>query len=71
MTREPRKKLVATNAAVLALAALASFALPHIVASITEGPANFLIAMMQVLPILVAIPVSCSLVGRAIPDSTP
>ena len=70
MNNNPRKKLVAKNAAVLAVAALASFALPKIAESITDGPANFLIAMAHVFPILVAIPVSCSLIGKSQPEPT-
>ena len=69
MNNDARKKLVATNAAVLALAALASFALPKIAESITDGPANFLVAMAQIFPILVAIPISCSLIAKSQPDA--
>tara|TARA_R110002049_G_scaffold72490_1_gene186920 strand:+ start:3112 stop:3378 length:267 start_codon:yes stop_codon:yes gene_type:complete len=69
MNNDSRKKLVATNAAVLALAAFASFTLPKIAESITDGPANFLVAMAQVVPILVAIPVSCSLIGKSQPGA--
>ena len=64
-----RKKLVAQNAAVLTLAALASYALPKIAQSITDGPAHFLVAMAQVLPIFVAIPISCSLIGKSQPEA--
>ena len=69
MKNDARKKLVATNAAVLALAALVSFVLPRIAESTTDGPANFLVAMAQVVPILVAIPISCSLIGKSQPDA--
>ncbi len=65
MNNETRKKLVVVNAAVLALAGLASFVLPMVAESITTGPANFLVAMAQVVPIFVAIPISCSLVGKS------
>ena len=65
MNNEARKKLVATNAAVLSLAALASFTLPKIAESMTDGRASFLVAMAQVIPILVAIPISCSLIGKS------
>ncbi len=70
MSQDARKKLVAINAVVLALAALASFVLPKIAESVTDGAANFLVAMAQVLPILVAIPISCSLIGRSQADAT-
>ena len=68
MKNDARKKMVAINAAVLALAALASFVLPKIAASITDGPAEFLVAMVQVFPMLVAIPISCSLIWKSQPD---
>ncbi len=69
MNNDARKKLVALNAVVLALAALASFALPKIAESISDGPANFLVAMAQVGPILAAIPISCNLIAKSQPDS--
>ena len=69
MNNDARKKLVATNAVVLALAGVASFVLPKIAASIADGPANFLIAMAHVFPILVAIPISCSLIGKSQTDA--
>lgn len=69
MNNDARKKLVATNAVVLALAGVASFVLPKIAASISDGPANFLIAMAHVFPILVATPISCSLIGKSQTDA--
>ena len=69
MNDSSRKKLVAFNAGVLALAALASFAFPKIAESTTDGSAHFLIAMAQVVPILAAIPVSCSLIAKSQPES--
>ena len=70
MNNAIRTKLIAANAAVLALAALASFVLPKIAESVADGPANFLVTMAQALPILVAIPISCSLIGKAQSDTS-
>jgi len=70
MNNSTRKKLIATNAAVLAIAALATFALPAIAESLTEGRTKFLVAMAQVAPILCAIPISCGLIGKSLPEST-
>lgn len=65
-TQQTQQELIAWNAAVIAVAALASFVLPRIAASMTDGRANFLIAMAQVVPVLSAIPVSCGFVKKAI-----
>jgi len=64
-----RKKLVVTNASVLASAALVSFVLPKIAESISDGPANFLVAMAHVIPMLAAIPISCNLIAKSQPDA--
>jgi hypothetical protein len=69
MNSSSRTKLIATNAAVLAIAALATFALPAIAESLTDGRAKFLIAMAQVAPILCAIPISCGLIGKSLPET--
>ena len=65
MSNPEKRKLVAMNAALLAGAGLASFVLPLILQSITDGPAKFLVAAAQVAPILAAIPISCGFVGRS------
>ncbi len=70
MGHHEKRKLVAMNAALLAGAALASFVLPLVLKSVTDGPANFLVAIAQVAPIIVAIPISCSLIGRAAAEQT-
>lgn len=70
MNHPEKRKLVAMNAALLAAAGLASFVLPLIFQSLTDGPANFLIAAAQVGPILAAIPISCSFIGKSLEQST-
>ena len=70
MSHIEKRKLVAMNAALLAGAGLASFVLPLILQSITDGPAKFLVAAAQIAPIFVAIPISCSLVGKSTEQTT-
>ncbi|MFK7737580.1 MAG: hypothetical protein AB8B50_16210 [Pirellulaceae bacterium] len=69
MKNRMRSKQVSKNAAVLAIAGLVSFVLPKIADSVTDGPADFLVAMSQVFPILVAIPISCRLIGNSHADT--
>ena len=70
MSRPEKRKLVAMNAALLAGAGLLSFVLPLILQSITDGPANFLVAAAQVAPVFAAIPISCSFIGKSIEKPT-
>lgn len=70
MSHPGKRKLVAMNAALLAGAGLVSFVLPLILQSITDGPANFLVAAAQVAPILVAIPISCSFIVKSTEQPT-
>ena len=65
MTDEQNKKLIGSNAVILTAAALASFVLPMIVESMTEGRGNFIKAMAQMIPLFAVIPLSCRLVAMA------
>lgn len=69
MAKSPKRKLVAINAAVLAAASLASFVLPLITDSLTEGRGKFLHAMVHVFPLICAMAFSCYLMGKAISES--
>ncbi len=59
------KKLAAQNAAMLAVAGLASFVLPMITDSLTDGRSNFLRMMAHMIPLLVVIPISSQFVAKA------
>jgi hypothetical protein len=69
MTKSNKQKLIATNAAVLAAGMLASFVLPLIAESVTDGRGTFLRALVHVFPLICAMVFSCSLMGKAIPES--
>ena len=64
-----KTKLVASNAAILTVGMLASFALPLISDSITEGRGHFLRALAHVFPLICAMAFSCALMGKAIPET--
>lgn len=59
------RKLVISNAIALCLATLASFALPLVMESLTDGDAKFLRALSHVFPLFVIIPFSCQLIIKA------
>ena len=58
MTHADKKKLLAKNACLWAVAALLSFVLPMIVESVADGPADFGKMMAQMLPLLATILIS-------------
>ena len=70
MSDAHKKKLVQTNAAVLTAGMLASFVLPMITDSITDGRGNFLRAMAHIFPLICAMAFSCSLLGKYIDSTT-
>ncbi|MCA8992138.1 MAG: hypothetical protein KDA69_03275 [Planctomycetaceae bacterium] len=64
MNGSDKKRLLATNAAIWAIAALASFILPRVAASLVDGSGNFLIAMAQAGPLLVGLLASHGLMSK-------
>lgn len=70
MEKQQKQRLVATNAAVLAIGALASFALPMITDSIVDGEGKFLRMLAHVFPLICGIGFSCHLMSGAIPDDS-
>ena len=69
MVKSRKQKLIATNAAELAAGMLASFALPLIAESMTDGRGTFLRALVHIFPLICAIAFSCSLMGKAISET--
>jgi hypothetical protein len=63
MTHANKKKLLAKNAGLWAMAALLSFVLPMIVESLADGPATFGKMMAQMFPLLATILISNNLLS--------
>lgn len=70
MTRAEKKTLIATNAAVWSAAILASFILPLVAESLSDGPAKFLKVICFAFPLITAMMVSSSVISRAIGEPT-
>jgi hypothetical protein len=66
MTKSEKKKLIATNAGILVVGMLASFTLPLIMESVTDGRADFLKMIVHVGPLMVAIMVSTAVISKAV-----
>ncbi|TWU42375.1 hypothetical protein [Novipirellula artificiosorum] len=69
MNKTQKQRVIAINAAVLAAGMLASFVLPLIVESLIDGRGAFLRALTHIFPLVCAMAFSCSLMGKAIPES--
>ena len=65
MNADARKSLVISNALVWIGGILASFILPMVAKGMTDGPGNFLQALVHVGPLFVAMFLSTALVSRA------
>ncbi len=61
-----KKKLIASNAAVLVAGILCSFILPMIGDSMTEGRSAFLRMMLHVLPLVVSMFASSAMINKSI-----
>ena len=70
MTRAEKKKLLATNAGIWVAGILASYVLPLVAESMSDGPAGFLKLMCFAFPLFVAMFFSNSVIGNAIGDPT-
>jgi hypothetical protein len=70
MKRSEKKKLITTNAAILAAGMFASFVLPLIIESVTDGRADFLKMMMQMFPLIVAMMASTGMISKTIGEPT-
>lgn len=70
MTNSEKKKLITTNAAILAAGMLASFVLPLIVESVTDGRANFLKMLMHMFPLVIAMTASNGIISKAVGQPT-
>ncbi len=65
MTSSEKKRLIATNAGVWAIAILASFILPFIAESLSSGPAKFLEVMCFAFPLIAGMAFSSILISKA------
>ncbi len=70
MTNSEKQKLLAKNAAVWVAGILASFILPMIAESVSDGPAHFLKVMVFAFPLLVALVVSTGVISKAVGEPT-
>ncbi len=70
MTKADKKKLIATNAAVWVAGILASFILPMIAESMSDGSAGFLKVMAFAFPLIVAMLASTSVISKAVGEPT-
>ena len=70
MTKSDKKKLIATNAAIWVVGILASFILPMVAESMSDGPAGFLKVMAFAFPLMVAMLVSTSVISKAVGEPT-
>jgi hypothetical protein len=66
MTETTKKKLITTNAAIWAVGILASFILPLVTQSLSDGPGNFLQVLAQVGPLIVAMFLSTAALNRSV-----
>ncbi len=70
MTKSEKKKLITTNAAILAVGMVASFALPLVMESVTDGRADFLKMMAHIGPLIIAMMASTGVISKAIGEPT-
>ena len=66
MNKSKKNQLIRTNAAIWAGGMLASFILPMIASSLTDGPAGFLNMMTHVFPLIIAMLLSNAAINKAI-----
>ena len=71
MTNSHKKKLIALNASVWGVGILASFILPMISDSITDGSAAFLRMFLHVFPLFVGMYLSTILMAKSFSALTP
>ncbi len=69
MTSGQKKKLIGTNAAIWAIAILASFILPFIAESVSTGSAKFLQVLCFALPLIVGMFISSVVISKSIPET--
>ena len=69
MTSTQKMKLIGTNAAVWAIAILASFILPLIAESFSTGSAKFLQVLCFALPLIAGMYISSMVIYRSIPEA--
>ena len=69
MTSLEKKKLIAMNAAVWAIAIFASFILPFIAESLSSGSAKFLQVLCFAIPLIGGMIVSTAVLDKSIPDA--
>lgn len=66
MTSAAKQKLIAGNAAIWMTCSLLSFILPRICVSLSDGPANFLIAFTFAAPLAAGMAFSTKLISSTI-----
>ena len=65
-TKSEKRKLIATNAAIWTAGILASFILPMVTDSMTEGRSAFLRMIAHTFPLFCAMLVSTSVISKAV-----
>jgi len=69
MTSLEKRKLIAINAGVWAIAMIASFILPFIAESLSSGSAKFLQVLCFAMPLIGGMMVSTAVLDQSIPDA--
>ena len=69
MTSMQKKKLIGTNAGIWSIAMLASFVLPFIAESLSDGPAKFLQMICFMAPLITGMLISTVVINKSIPDA--
>lgn len=66
MNAAAKNTLIQTNAVIWVVGILASFILPMVATSLADGPANFLVMMVQVAPLIAAMYLSTAVISKSI-----
>ncbi|MDX1929460.1 MAG: hypothetical protein SFV81_23235 [Pirellulaceae bacterium] len=70
MTSTEKKKLIATNAGIWAIAILAAFILPFIAESLASGQAKFVQVMCFAFPLIGGMAISSVVISKSIVEVT-
>jgi hypothetical protein len=66
MTKSEKEKLIRTNAVIWAVGIIASFVLPMVTESLTDGRGAFLKMMVHVFPLIIAMVASTGVISKAV-----
>lgn len=70
MTKSEKKKLIGNHAATWSVAILASFILPFVGESMTDGRSHFIKVLMQIMPLMAALWFASVQLNKAIGEPT-